>query len=122
MVFPFLLTNHPGAVPCGFGILEPDGMIEACLIFDWGISVPRFLNSSLRSARSLESINISSSKKLAIDSRVKSSEVGPNPPVVINKSDLSKALAIAVVKFWMLSPTLATNCKSTPIVGSSDAM
>ena len=80
---PFFSTHQPGAVPRGFGNDVEEEIRMACCILEGGISRPMRTKWDLSSVTSAESVNISSPSTSAIASRVRSSWVGPKPPVVI---------------------------------------
>jgi len=82
----------PGAVPVGFGKKSAPTGIKACLLLLGGISRPKIVNLASISAK----ISLSSLrgvwKKSAIVSVVKSSGVGPSPPVKIKIEERSRAI------------------------------
>ena len=80
------LTNQPGAVPFGFGMASADGIRQACLRLSSGKGMPRRLHSSRSHASRSGSTAGASPQAAAIASRVRSSGVGPSPPVETTRS------------------------------------
>ena len=79
-------THQPGAVPFAFGSASADGMSQACLRFIAGMSIPRRAQSPRSHAsRSASTAGVSPTTS-AIASRVRSSGVGPRPPVDTTRS------------------------------------
>ena len=105
----------------GFGMTSADGISVACLTFVAGIRIPRPSNWRLRWASRSSCTSILSPMTAAIDSLVRSSEVGPSPPVVNVTSDLRQARPTASSSLPGWSPTLVAQTRSTPIFASSSA-
>ena len=88
-------ANEPPAAPCrwGSGRASADGISHACFRFSSGNGMPRRVHSS----RSHDSVAGStagvSSHAAAIASRVRSSGVGPSPPVETTMSARDEAVA-----------------------------
>ena len=88
-------TSQPGAVPFGFGSASADGIRQACLRLTSGKSMPRRSNRS-RSHASISGSTVGSSPtSAATASRVRSSGVGPRPPVVRTRSARPSAASSA---------------------------
>ena len=115
-------THQPGAVPMGFGITSAEGMSVACLTFVSGIRMPRLSNPALRLASRSSCTSIVSPMAAAMDSRVRSSEVGPRPPVVTVTSERSQARLIASSRRLGWSPTLVAHVRSMPMRASRSPM
>ena len=88
-------TSQPGAVPFGFGSASADGIRQACLRLTSGKAIPRRSNRSRSHASISGSIVGSSPTSAAIASRVRSSGVGPSPPVVTTRSARPSAASSA---------------------------
>ena len=74
-------ASQPGAVPTGFGSTSALGMTQACLAFRSGISKPRWAkNSRMLGDERFIDCGVSPARA-AMASRVRSSSVGPMPPV-----------------------------------------
>ncbi len=114
-------TSHPGAVPCGFGMASAEGMSQACLRLRSGIGAPRPANQSARSRSSLASTPGVSPRAAAIASRVRSSSVGPRPPVVTTRSLRPMPRSNASTARPRLSPTVERWRRSMPRPASRPA-
>ena len=79
-------TNQPGAVPFGLGSASADGISQACLRLISGKGRSRRRQSSRSHASSSASTSGVSPRAAAIASRVRSSGVGPRPPVETTRS------------------------------------
>ena len=90
-----LETNQPGAVPFGFGIGSADGIRQACLRLSSGNGMSRRAHRSRSQRSSSGSTTGVSPQTLAIASRVRSSGVGPSPPVLTTRSARSRPVANA---------------------------
>ena len=75
-----------GAVPLSFGRAAADGISQACLRFISGMAIPRRAQSSRSHASRPGSTTGVSPATSAIASRVRSSGVGPRPPVETTRS------------------------------------
>jgi hypothetical protein len=84
-------THHPGAVPFGFGIAVADGMSQACFRFIAGSAIPRRSKRERSHASWTASIAGTSPTAAARASRVRSSGVGPRPPVATTRSTAPSA-------------------------------
>ena len=91
------LTNQPGALPFGFGSGSLDGMRQACLRLISGNGRPRRSQRPRSQASRSGSTSGVSPSAAAIDSRVRSSGVGPSPPVLSTRSARRKAVVKASV-------------------------
>ena len=98
-------THQPGAVPRGLGRASAEGINVACLTLRSGILALRAANMPRSSASSFGSTCIVSPSKALIDSRARSSSVGPRPPVMIIRSDRSQARFSVSTMRPRLSPT-----------------
>ncbi len=106
MMRPPFSTHQPGAVPRGLGMAWAEGMSMACLTLRSGKLKPREAKKSRRRCSVSTSTYISSPRARAMASRVKSSSVGPRPPVMRTMSERSRARPIASARRWRLSPIL----------------
>ena len=79
-------TNQPGAVPFGLGSASADGISQACLRLSSGKGMPRRPTARAASARGPGRRPAVSPQASAIASRVRSSGVGPRPPVETTRS------------------------------------
>ena len=108
MMRPSFSTHQPGAVPRGLGMACAEGMSIACLTLRSGKVKPR----AAKKERSRSSISlstyISSSRLRAIASRVRSSSVGPRPPVMRTRSERLWARPTVSARRWRLSPAVET--------------
>ena len=86
------LTHQPGAVPFAFGSASADGMSQACLRLISGNGMPRRDQSPRSQASRSGSTAGVSPATAAIASRVRSSGVGPRPPVEMTRSARSRAV------------------------------
>jgi len=89
----------PGAVPCGLGRTIAPAGTSACTRFRAGISRRRHSKKCRMCARTAASSCSALPSNCAIKSRVRSSEVGPSPPVVITRSARASASPTA----WRMS-------------------
>ena len=115
-------TTRPGAVPTGSITVAPSG-ITACLRFDTRIASGSRLGqrliigariSAIRSS-SRASSTISRPQKRPTISAVRSSAVGPRPPLVITSANrCSRMWASAAWRSSGRSPTIAISAASTP--------
>ena len=103
-MLPLCSTHHPGAVPRGLGIARADGISIACFRFCSGMEMPRLRKCSLSSLSSSSCKRISSPSTLAIASRVRSSWVGPRPPVLRMTRERSRACLKAWERWSRSSP------------------
>ena len=88
-------TSQPGAVPFGLGSASADGIRQACLRLTSGKAIPRRSKRS-RSHASISGSTVGSSPtSAATASRVRSSGVGPRPPVVTTRSARPSAASSA---------------------------
>ena len=90
-------------MPLALGSATAPGTSHACLVFDWGILMPRLAKMPCSHSSSSGSTVGSRPVAAAMASRVRSSGVGPKPPVEITRS----AVAIACLK------ESATSCRSS---------
>ena len=90
-------THQPGAVPFAFGRASADGISQACLRLISGIGMPRRDQRPRSHASRSGSTTGVSPSAAAIASRVRSSGVGPRPPVETTRSARSSAAAKASV-------------------------
>ena len=105
---PSFSTHQPGAVPRGLRNTCAEGIKVACLILRSGITLLRAANIARNSASSTGSTCIVSPNIVLIDSRARSSSVGPKPPVITTRSERSHArLKVSTIRPW-LSPTCDT--------------
>ena len=97
---------HPGAVPTGLSnTTHPTGSSACCTLFS-GISRPNlFRNHVLISSRISSWSSSSLPKVLQMVCLVRSSYVGPSPPVVMMMSARPRAVSSAWASRWGLSPT-----------------
>ena len=114
MRLPFLRTSQPGAVPSGFGSARAEGMSQACFVLRSGMVRPRPANHARRSASSTASTAGVSPSAAAIASRVRSSSVGPRPPVATTSSLRASARSNASLQRPRLSPTVCMCRQSIP--------
>src|SRR6266566_3745520 len=85
-----------------------EGINVACLILRSGIILLRAANIAGNSAPRSSSTCIVSPNIVLIDSRARSSSVGPKPPVITTRSERSHArLKVSTIRPW-LSPTCDT--------------
>ncbi|OPZ68273.1 MAG: hypothetical protein BWY81_00909 [Firmicutes bacterium ADurb.Bin467] len=99
-------TMQPGAVPCKFGMMIAPRGKYACFRLFSVISRPmRRMRSSI-AARLCACRSIGSPKNSPTISFVRSSSVGPSPPVVITMSARESPSAIAAFTRAGLSPTV----------------
>ena len=103
MILPSRSTHHPGAVPLGLGMDRADGMRVACLMLEAGISRPIAANMARRSPKSSGETDIFSPSTRATASRVRSSWVGPRPPVASTTANRCQAWPNASVRRSRLS-------------------
>ncbi|MPM73593.1 hypothetical protein SDC9_120575 [bioreactor metagenome] len=104
-ILPFSSIIIPGAVPLSlYMIIAPSGII-ACFILFSVMSRPNLEKNFFILFNALSSRYIFLSKYSAPISFVRSSPVGPNPPVVIITSARSNAKCIASFILFGLSPT-----------------
>ena len=87
ITFLSFFTSQPGAVPREFGTATADGIKDACFMLVKGICCPRFLNKSFKVRNCFSSTVILSPQYPAMASLVRSSDVGPIPPVVMMISE-----------------------------------
>jgi hypothetical protein len=115
------VTNQPGAVPFGFGSAVADGMSHACFRLISGNRRLRRAQSS-RSQRSIPASTAGSSPHAAaIDSRVRSSGVGPRPPVETTRSTRPRASAYARLTVARSSRSAVIRTTCTPSAVSDRA-
>src|SRR5512140_3531125 len=88
-------THQPGAVPRSLGIEVAEGISHACLRLALGKGTPRRSKSARSHASRSASTVGCSPTAAAMASRVRSSGVGPRPPVRTTRSDRSSAPSIA---------------------------
>ncbi len=105
IIFPSFSTHHPGAVPWGLTRAVQEGISVACLMLLCGISIPRRAKKFIRACFNCGSTVIFSPKSAAMASRVRSSCVGPRPPVVRMSSDRFHACLRTPCNRAGLSPT-----------------
>jgi len=106
ILFPSYSTMLPGAVPILLGIVTAPERFKACLVFIWGIIRPLTSKKPLICASEASSITNSVPNSPAIVSLVRSSEVGPSPPVTIIRSALPMAVFTTSLRRVALSPTV----------------
>ena len=117
-------SQMPGADPCRFGrIVAPEGMY-ACCRFVCGISPgqPYDFQRTRNASQMAASNSISRPKILAMAAFVRSSAVGPNPPVVIAAPVRASASCTAEAISSAASPTLDRRAIPMPTAESSRAM
>ena len=85
-------THQPGAVPRGLGMAVAEGMSIVCLRLRSAKATPRAVKKARRRCSASVSTNISSPRTCVIASRVRSSSVGPRPPVMMMTSERARAL------------------------------
>ena len=107
-------TNQPGAVPFGLGNETADPISQACLRLSSGKGMSRRRHSSRSHASRSGSSSGVSSHTAAIASRVRSSGVGPRPPVEMTRSDRSSAAAKASVTATRSSGSAVSRVTRTP--------
>ena len=73
--------SMPGAVPSGFGMIRLAFGNMACRQFVWGIGMTRAANRASTAARAASESSSGKSTVSESTSRVRSSAVGPSPPV-----------------------------------------
>lgn len=105
---PSRSMNQPGAVPIGFSSASAEGISHACFWFLAGIGLLRIRKKRSTCASSAGSTAGVSPSIAAIASRVRSSSVGPTPPVTIVRSERPQARASVSVRRPRLSPTCET--------------
>ena len=103
--FPCCSTHQPGAVPRGLGMGRAEGMRVACLMLLSGMGKPRLEKKSLSWRSSSASTASSSLSMAAMASRVRSSAVGPSPPVTRTRSERPQARSRHPLSRSRLSPT-----------------
>ena len=113
----FFSTHHPGAVPFGLLIAVAEGISQDCLIFVSGMSEFLAAKKFLRIFNWFSFTEGFSFTKLAIASLVKSSFVGPSPPVVKTNDDFSQALRKASLYSSKSSPTIVIFLTCNPTLG-----
>ena len=91
------VTHQPGAVPFAFGSASADGISQACFRLISGMAMPRLDQRPRSHDSSSGSTTGVSPVTAAIASRVRSSGVGPRPPVETTRSARSRASA----KAWL---------------------
>ena len=115
-------TTNPGAVPTGSSTVAPSGTI-ACLRFPARTASMSMSGKRLASGRRISAIRsstagssfISRSWKRPTTSAVRSSAVGPSPPLVITRSNPRAAMkASASCMSWGRSPTIVVKASCTP--------
>ena len=112
-------TAQPGAVPTALGkAVAPSGS-RACL--RWLDDMGRLPKYSRRRARLSASSSNGTFATRATVSLVRSSSVGPSPPVVITTSARPRASRRAASRRGPLSPRVCTCKRSTPRAESSRA-
>src|SRR6478609_6475635 len=114
-------THHPGAVPLGFGSIAADAMRHACFTFTDGNGCRRRVHSPSSQARVGGSTSSGSPHSSATDSRVRSSGVGPSPPVVTTRSARVRASRSAATTTGWSSGRFATRSTVTPFATSDRA-
>ena len=122
MIVPSFSAHQPGAVPRGLGSTVTEGMTPACFLLVSGISCPRPRKfSSIAAMRSGSSVMVSPNVS-AMASRVRSSFVGPRPPVQMMRSERSRHRCSISTISPISSPMMVTVCRSMPSAGSRAAM
>ena len=109
IILPFRSAHQPGAVPWGLGINWDDGIRSACLMLWDGMEVPRFWKYSFSSLRASSCTVGVSPRALATPSRVRSSWVGPRPPVVMRMLERCSPRENASLRLPRSSPTMDTH-------------
>ena len=122
MILPSRSAHQPGAVPLRLGMNSAEGISQACLTLCEGMFCPR-LRKYCRSSWTMSSWTLGVSPKAAATaSRVRSSCVGPSPPVVKMMSERSSPIWKACVSCARSSPTSVTHCSVIPNGGSRVAI
>ena len=119
---PGASTHQPGAVPFGLGIGVADGSSQACLRFIVGNSIPRRVQRPRSHSSSAGSTLGSSPTAAAMASRVRSSGVGPRPPVEMTTSDRLRPFSKASLTTSRRSGTAVRRPIRTPRWASSRAI
>ena len=122
MTLPFRSAHHPGAVPCGLGINWDDGIKKACLMLWDGMEMPRLWKYRCSSLRASSCTVGVSPRAMATPSRVRSSWVGPKPPVVMRMSERCRPRENASPRLPKSSPTIDTHLSCIPRGGSQPAI
>ena len=114
IIRPFSSIHKPGAVPPGLSSgSAPSGTI-ACRTFTSGISRPK-LRKRPWMARRISSLRCSlRPSRSATASRVRSSSVGPSPPLEITSGTRSSASRNAALNSSRSSPTIVLRTTSMP--------
>src|ERR1700694_5830511 len=110
----FPAIHWPGAVPSGFGNTAALVRMSACLALLADIFMPRLANRSSSFAMSSGSRCSFKPSASATASRVRSSSVGPRPPVKMMMSERRMASLAAAVNPSVSSPTMHLKRTSTP--------
>ena len=114
-------THQPGAVPLGLGSEVADGMTHACFTFTDGNGWPRRAQRPLSQSSVASSTDTVSSQTAATASRVRSSGVGPRPPVVTTRSARESAVRSASTTTSRSSGRSAIRETATPWATSERA-
>ena len=111
--------SMPGAVPSGLGMIRlPRGNI-ACRRLLAGIGALRRANRDSTAARAAASSSSGAPPRAASTSRVRSSAVGPRPPVARTKSARPVAMRNASMPASRVSGAVVWKATGIPIVASS---
>ena len=121
-ILPSRSAHQPGAVPCRLRMNRAEGIRSACLMLVEGITDPRLWKYSSSAFTTSSCTTGVSPKAPATASRVRSSLVGPRPPVVMSRSERCNPRDMASVIFPWSSPTMVTHCSWTPRGGSLAAI
>ena len=119
---PSFVAHQPGAVPLWLTMNCAEGIRCACLTLWAGISWPRLRNHWRRFASSAACTAGVSPRAAATASRVRSSCVGPSPPVVKMMSERSIPRRKASASLGRSSPMMLTHCNRMPRAGSRPAI
>ena len=114
-------THQPGAVPRSLGTAVDEGISHACLRFVSGKPIPRRSKRWRSHCSSFGSTRGRSPTTAAIASRVRSSGVGPRPPVVTTRSAAESASPNAALTVSSLSGSASIQATSTPTSASDRA-
>ncbi len=114
-------THHPGAVPRALSMLVALGINQACLRLMAGIAMPRRAKSPVSQASRVGSTSGVSPQAAAMASRVRSSGVGPRPPVSSTRSLRASPSRMASVTATRSSGNAANRMTATPIAVRSRA-
>ena len=118
IVEPPAATRKPGADPRGFARTTAPSITSACFSFTSGISRPRRRKRSLRRRRIASSRTSARPSTFATASFVRSSSVGPSPPVTTRSGARESASGISARRSAQPSPTQTFRTTEIPSASS----